>query len=87
MDSKGLEDATPFPAMPDNANKSDSQPPSKSESVEQDGSEFFAQQGLDEDCEVREGQGGIFNFPSGGDGEPVRLIMRPLETNNPRQNE
>merc|ERR1719175_384291 len=92
----GGEEATPFPAMPDQnkaaANKLDSQPPSRSESVERDGTAFFAQQGLDEDYGTGEGQagihpgeGGIFNFPSGGDGQtgPVRLTnLTPISPTN-----
>merc|ERR1712226_1342944 len=88
----GGEEATPFPAMPDNATKVDSQPPSRSESVERDGAEFFSQQGLDEDYGAGEvhggihpGEGGIFNFPSGGDGQtgPVRLTnLTPISPTN-----
>ena len=59
---------------------SDSQPPSRSESVDRDGSGFFdAWEGHDEGSEVGEGQGGIFNLPSMGYFSPSRqrIAMSP----------
>merc|ERR1712226_1683212 len=83
----GGEEATPFPAMTEHSQGTESQPGSRSESEERDATEFFGQTGEDQfsptgGSGVHPGDGGIFNFSSEGQG-PVRLTnLKPISQAN-----